>query len=125
MNLEDVKKFLEEQKDNEQVKQYLQGLQSVSLEGVKQFVEADEDAKKWMQSEKDRFFSTSLNSWMESTFPQKLEEEIKKRYPDETPEQKRIRELELKNEEFERNAKIEKMRTMALKTASEKKIPAD
>ncbi|MGX1687499.1 DUF4355 domain-containing protein, partial [Bacillus subtilis] len=82
MNLEDVKKFLEEQKDNEQVKQYLQGLQSVSLEGVKQFVEADEDAKKWMQSEKDRFFSTSLNSWMESTFPQKLEEEIKKRYPD-------------------------------------------
>ncbi|MGX1685163.1 capsid assembly scaffolding protein Gp46 family protein, partial [Bacillus subtilis] len=26
---------------------------------------------------------------------------------------------------FERNAKIEKMRTMALKTASEKKIPAD
>ncbi|WP_116316613.1 DUF4355 domain-containing protein [Bacillus subtilis] len=125
MNLEDVKKFFEEQKDNEQVKQYLQGLQSVSLEGVQKFVEADEDAKKWMQSEKDRFFSTSLNTWMESTFPQKLEEEIKKRYPDETPEQKRIRELELKNEEFERNAKIEKMRTIALKTASEKKIPAD
>ncbi|MEN7437621.1 DUF4355 domain-containing protein [Bacillus velezensis] len=78
-----------------------------------------------MQSQKDRFFSTSLNSWMESTFPQKLEEEIKKRYPDETPEQKRIRELELKNEEFERNARIEKMKSIALKTASDKKIPAD
>ncbi|WP_426621039.1 DUF4355 domain-containing protein [Bacillus amyloliquefaciens] len=125
MNLEDVKKFFEEQQDNDEVKQYLQGLQPVTLDGVKQFVETDEDAKKWMQSQKDRFFSTSLNSWMESTFPQKLEEEIKKRYPDETPEQKRIRELELKNEEFERNARIEKMKSIALKTASDKKIPAD
>ncbi|MCX2811545.1 DUF4355 domain-containing protein [Bacillus sp. ChL18] len=125
MNLEDVKQFFEEQQDNDEVKQYLQGLQPVTLDGVKQFVESDEDAKKWMQSQKDRFFSTSLNSWMESTFPQKLEEEIKKRYPDETPEQKRIRELELKNEEFERNARIEKMKSIALKTASDKKIPAD
>ncbi|MHC8659070.1 DUF4355 domain-containing protein [Bacillus sp. Bwzl_19] len=125
MNLEDVKQFFEEQQDNDEVKQYLQGLQPVTLDGVKQFVETDEDAKKWMQSQKDRFFSTSLNSWMESTFPQKLEEEIKKRYPDETPEQKRIRELELKNEEFERNARIEKMKSIALKTASDKKIPAD
>ncbi|MEN7437622.1 hypothetical protein AAGV27_21530 [Bacillus velezensis] len=46
MNLEDVKKFFEEQQDNDEVKQYLQGLQPVTLDGVKQFVETDEDAKK-------------------------------------------------------------------------------
>ncbi|MEX3710862.1 DUF4355 domain-containing protein [Cytobacillus horneckiae] len=123
MELKDIQAFFETNKDDQTVKEYLQGLKSPTLEGVQAFVNSNDDAKKWLSSEKDKHFDKGLNTWMEKTFPQKLEEEIKKRYPDETPEQKRIRELEMKWEEEARKSKIAEVKLKAQSVANEKKLP--
>ncbi|MCA1027338.1 DUF4355 domain-containing protein [Cytobacillus kochii] len=123
MELKEIQEFFESNKNNQEVNEYLQGLKSPTLEGVQQFVTSNEDAKKWFSSEKDKHFDKGLNTWMEKTFPQKLDEEIKKRYPDETPEQQRIRELEMKFEEEARKSKIAEVKLKAQSVANEKKLP--
>src|SRR5690606_40465389 len=46
----------------------------------------DEVFQKWLQSEKDRHFSKGLETWKENNLSSIVEEEIKKRYPEETEE---------------------------------------
>lgn len=129
MTLEDVKKFLEENKEDEGVRQYLQELRRPSLDDVKNLVEQDEDFKKWLNSEKDRHFSKSLETWKEKSLPKILEEErekIRKELnPDEDPLQKRVRELERKLEAKERAEAREKLRNQVYKQANEKGLPLD
>ena len=121
MELKDVQEFLAQ--DLPEVKEYLQGLKTPTLEGVQQFVSTNDDAKKWFDSEKDRHFDKGLNTWMEKTFPTKLEEEIKKRFPDETAEQKENRELKQRIEALEMKEKMALVKDTALKVANEKNIP--
>ncbi|MEC1780069.1 DUF4355 domain-containing protein [Schinkia azotoformans] len=123
MNLEEIKKFFEEKKEDSAVKEYLEGLQKPTLEGIQKAVSDNADLKKWFDSQKDQHFDKGLKTWMEKTFPTKLEEEIAKRYPDETPEQKRIKELELKFQEAEQRERLAQIKAKALSVASEKAIP--
>ena len=92
MTLEELKQFLEDNKDNEEVQKYLEGLYIVPKK-VKTFLETDA-GKKLIQPMLDSYFSKGLESWKEKTMPGLIEEEIKKKFPDETEEQKRLRKLE-------------------------------
>jgi hypothetical protein len=123
MNLNEVKQFIEQNKDNEEVKAYLQGFNRLTVEGVQKFVNENQDAKKWMDSEKDKHFNKGLETWLQKTFPSKLEEEIKKRYPDEDPKDKAYKEVLLKLEQMENEKKREALKNKALTIATEKKLP--
>ena len=92
MTLEELKQFLEDNKDNEEVQKYLEGLYIVPKK-VKTFLETDA-GKKLIQPMLDSYFTKGLESWKEKTMPGLIEEEIKKKFPDETEEQKRLRKLE-------------------------------
>lgn len=92
MTLEELKKFLEENKDNKEIPNYLKRL-FVTPEGVKEFLETSA-GKKILQPMLDSYFTKGLESWKEKTMPGLIEEEIKKKFPDETEEQKRLRKLE-------------------------------
>ena len=92
MTLEELKQFLEDNKDDKEVPNYLKGL-FVTPEGVKEFLETSA-GKKVLQPMLDSYFTKGLESWKEKTMPGLIEEEIKKKFPDETEEQKRLRKLE-------------------------------
>ena len=59
---------------------------------------ATEQGKKFIQPKLDRYFNKGLESWKTNHLETLVNDEISKRYPAETPEMKRIRELEQKLE---------------------------
>lgn len=123
MNLEDVKKFFEENQDNEEVKAYLEGLKKVSVQEVQQMLVENEELKKFFDSEKDKHFSKGLETWKQKTLPKLIDEEIKKRFPEADPKDVKLKELEAKIQKMEQEKQRELLKNKALTLATEKKLP--
>ncbi|HDB4952825.1 TPA: DUF4355 domain-containing protein [Staphylococcus aureus] len=122
MNIEEVKSFFEEHKDDKEVKDYLKGLKTVSVDDVKGFLDTEE-GKRFIQPELDRYHSKGLESWKEKNLENLIEQEVQKRNPEQSEEQKRISALEKELEKRDAEAKREKLRSNALGKAQELKLP--
>lgn len=123
MNLEDIKKFFEENAENEEVKAYLQGLKQMSVEEMQQLFSENQEYKKWLDSEKDRHFTKGLETWKQKTLPKLIEEEISKRFPQADPKDLKLKELEAKIAQMEQEKLREALKNKALTLATEKKLP--
>ncbi|HDC9561716.1 TPA: DUF4355 domain-containing protein [Staphylococcus aureus] len=122
MNIEEVKSFFEEHKDDKEVKDYLNGLKTVSVDDVKGFLDTEE-GKRFIQPELDRYHSKGLESWKEKNLEDLIEQEVRKRNPEQSEEQKRISALERELEKRDAEAKREKLRSNALGKAQELNLP--
>lgn len=122
MNIEEVKSFFEEHKDDKEVKDYLKGLKTVSVDDVKGFLDTEE-GKRFIQPELDRYHSKGLESWKEKKLEDLIEQEVRKRNPEQSEEQKRISALEQELEKRDAEAKREKLRSNALGKAQELNLP--
>ncbi|HEH2646341.1 TPA: DUF4355 domain-containing protein [Staphylococcus aureus] len=122
MNIEEVKSFFEEHKDDKEVKDYLNGLKTVSVDDVKGFLDTEE-GKRFIQPELDRYHSKGLESWKEKNLESLIEQEVQKRNPEQSEEQKRISALEKELEKRDAEAKREKLRSNALGKAQELNLP--
>jgi hypothetical protein len=100
-----------------------QGLQ-LTLDAVQKFVSENEEGKKWLQSLTDSRVTEAIKTYEKKTLPKKVEEEIAKRFPPETEEQKQLRELKQKLEQIEQEKIRETLRNKALSVATEKQLPA-
>lgn len=122
MNLEDVKKFLADNKEQEDVKAYLGELSAVSIDKVKGFLDTEE-GKRLLQPRLDQNFTKGLETWKTNNLETIIQEELRKRNPDKTPEQIELERL--RNEiEAERKARNrEALVNKALKVAKEKNLP--
>ena len=72
---------------------HLTGLSTIKPEGVEAYLETDE-GRQILQPRLDQYFTKGLETWKGKTLPGVIEEEITKRFPGETEEQKRLRSLE-------------------------------
>lgn len=122
MNLQDVQNYLNENKDTPEVKTYLEGLKTVSAEDVKGFLDTEE-GKRFIQPELDRYHNKSLNSWKENNLEKLINDEVAKRNPELTEEQKRISALEQELAKRDAEAKREKLLNFALNKAQEMELP--
>lgn len=124
MNIEEIKQFLEQNKENEEVKAFVGELSAVSADKVKGFLETEE-GKKVLQPRLDQHFTKGLETWKTNNLEKIVEEEVSKRNPSKTPEQLEIEKLR-KEMESERNARNrEKLANTALKVADKKMLPKD
>ncbi|QEO61592.1 DUF4355 domain-containing protein [Bacillus altitudinis] len=124
MNIEEIKQFLEQNKENEEVKAFVGELSAVSADKVKGFLETEE-GKKLLQPRLDQHFTKGLATWKDNNLEKIVEEEVSKRNPSKTPEQLEIEKLR-KDMESERNARNrEKLVNTALKVADKKTLPKD
>lgn len=124
MSLEQIKQLIEANKDNQEVQSYLAGLNKLTPEGVKGYLDTEE-GKKILQPRLDAYFTKGLETWKEKTLPSVVEEEIKKKFPGETEEQKRLRILE---EELskERQARLKsELQNKATTLATQKGLPIE
>ena len=122
MKLEDVKKFFDENKEDEAVKGYLEELSAVSADKVEGFLKTYE-GKKLLQPILDKNFNKGLETWKTNNLENLVDDEVKKRNPDKTPEQLEIEKLK-KEIESEKNARTrETLVNKALKVAKEKGLP--
>ena len=126
MELQEIRAFLAEHRNDEEVMSLLTELLNVDI--VKRFVAENEEAQKWLQAEKDRAVSKGIETWKQKTLPGILDEEREKirreLNPEETPEQKRLRELERKLEQELRARRLAELRAQAKDYAQEKGLPS-
>lgn len=122
MTLEEVKKFIEENKDNEEVQSYIRGF--ITSDRVEEFLN-NEDGKKILQPKLDKNFNKGLETWKENNLNKLVDEKIKELYPEEDPKDLELKKLRQEMEEMKREAEREKLRNKALKIATEKNLPTD
>lgn len=122
MNLEEIKKFFEENKGDEAVKAYLDELGAVSADKVEGFLKTYE-GKKLLQPILDKNFNKGLETWKTNNLEKLIDDEVKKRNPGQTPEQLEIEKLK-KQIEDEKSARTrEALVNKALKVSKEKNLP--
>lgn len=123
ITLEQVKEFFEQNKENEEVKAYLQGFKHMSVEEMQQLFSENQDYKKWLDSEKDKHFSKGLETWKKNNLQKLIDDEIKKRFPEADPKDVKLKELEAKIQQMEQEKLRESLKNKALTLATEKKLP--
>lgn len=102
---------------------FLKGLKTVTLDSVKEFLEKDEAGKKYLQSLNDAAVTKGITTFKEKTMPSLIEEEIKKKFPDETEEQKKLRLLTEDQAKLKAEIKKKDLLNKAISIATEKKLP--
>jgi hypothetical protein len=99
--------------------------ENLTLEELKNIINENEGFKAWLSSEKDRHFSTSLNTWKENNLSKEVEKEISKRYPAETEEQKKLRDLELKLQAIEQESKMKELKANTMRVINDKQLDSE
>ncbi len=120
MELAEIQTYFEANKDKPEVQKFVNGF--VTSDRVNAFLGTDEGAK-IIQPIKDQHFSKSLESWKSKNLQTIIDEEVGKRSPKETEDQKRLRKLEEENLAIRKQNKISEFKNKASKFASEKNIP--
>jgi hypothetical protein len=86
---------------------------------------ATENGQDLLNSLIDSKVTKGIETWKKNNLKKFVDDEVSKRYPDETPEQKRIKELEMEFEKARTEAKREKLLNLAYKEAQQENIPTD
>lgn len=121
MTFDEVKKYMDENRTNDEVIAYLQGL--ISVEGVQEFLNENDEGKRWLDSERDKHLSKGLETWKSNNLQKEIDKRIKELYPEETEEKKQLRELNDKIQKMEQEKQREILKNKALTIAAEKKLP--
>lgn len=98
---------------------------ALTFDQVQKFIDENEDAKSWLQNQKNDYFANSLKTWKDENLNTLIQDEINKKYPPETEEQKKIRDLEDKFAKSEREKVREALVNKAIKTSTEKELPIE
>ena len=109
----------------EESKAALINKENLTLEEIKNIINENEGFKAWLSSENDWHFSTSLNTWKENNLSKEVEKEISKRYPAETEEQKKLRDLELKLQAMEQESKMKELKANTMRVINDKQLDSE
>lgn len=124
MDLEQVKQFLNENKDDKEVSAYLGELRQPTAQDVEGYLDTAE-GQKVLQPRLDSYFTKGLNTWKENNLGKLVDAEVKKLNPEMTEEQRQINELKQQLEDQRREATREKLMNKAISHATEKELPSD
>jgi len=125
MDLKEVQSYFEQNKDSEDVKAFVSGLNPVTTDRVKSLVNEDSNLKSWFDSERDKHLSKGIETFKTNNLDNLVSAKVKELYPDADPKDLKYKELEDKFNNAEKARLKETLTNSALKTAQEKKLPTD
>ncbi|AXF39906.1 hypothetical protein BMBphi_gp058 [Bacillus phage vB_BthS_BMBphi] len=117
-----IEQVVELVQSNEEVRNALQG-QFVNKEAFTAFMETDE-GKAVLQPKLDSFASTSINTWKHNNLQKEIDKALVNANPADTPEQKRIKELELQFQAQQEKATFAEQKAYALNLANQYGLPS-
>ncbi|WP_117161442.1 DUF4355 domain-containing protein [Paraliobacillus sp. X-1268] len=124
MNLEEIKQYLESNKENEEVKAYIEGLSSVTPDGVTNYLETEE-GKKLLQPKLDSYFNKGLETFKQKSMPKLIDEEIKTRFPEKDEKDIELEKIRSELQTIRSEKQRESLTNKAIKLANEQKLPID
>lgn len=122
LTLEQVKKFLEESKENQEVQELLKGFNSVTKNDVEAFLETEE-GKQLLQPLLDSYFHKGLKTWKQNNLEKLINEKIRELNPDKTPEQIELEQIKQQLKQMEKEKLRESLKNKALTYLTEKNLP--
>lgn len=125
MELKDVKEFINQNKDNEDVKSFVSGLNPINLDRVKEFVGKDKDAQGWLDSEKDKHLQKGIETFKNNNLQKLIDDQYKKQHPDADPKDTELANMKAEIEKMKQETLHKDLTNTALKIAQEKKLPAN
>ena len=123
MNIEEVKNFINDNKESEEVKTYLQDLNKVNVEGIEKYVTEDEEGKKWFDSVKDKHFNKALETWKTNNLTKLIDDKVKKKFPSKDEKDIEVENLKVEIEKMKQEKLHEALTSKAIKIASDKNLP--
>lgn len=123
MNIEEVKNFINDNKESEELKTYLQDLNKVNVEGIEKYVTEDEEGKKWFDSIKDKHFNKELDTWKSNNLTKLIDDEVKKKFPSKDEKDIEVDNLKVEIEKMKQEKLHEVLTSKAVKIASDKNLP--
>lgn len=93
-------------------------------DSINEYLETEE-GKKVIQPKMDKYFSKGLDTWKNNNLQKLIDEAVAKANPQETPEQKAIRELQDKLNKAEAEKKMEALKLKAHAEANTLGVPAE
>ena len=127
--IEELKKMLDQCKEDPKVgevlKEYVpEDLVKAKAEELFPSLVETEVGKKTLQPILDRHATKAIDTWKNNHLQTLLEEELEKRNPAETPEQKQLRELQSQMTKLQKEKTLESMKSLGLQIANEKGLPS-
>lgn len=121
--IEELKKYLEE--NPEAIDELIpeEKVAEKAKELVPDFIETEE-GRKIIQPILDKTVSKGIDTWKSNHLSELIEEEVAKRNPEETPEQKQLRELKNQMSQLQKEKSIESMKSLGLQICNEKNLPS-
>ena len=124
MNIEEIRAFLETNKDQPEVQSFVGELSAVSTEKVQGFLQTEE-GKKVLQPELDRYHAKGLESWKKNNLDKLVADKVKELNPDKTPEQLELEQLRREIEQDKQERLKLELTNKAISVASEKGLKLD
>lgn len=123
MKFEEVKSYINENKETEEVKTYLQELSPLTVEGVKDYLTTNQEGKSWIDSVKDKHLSKGLETWKSNNLEKLIDEEIKTRFPEKDEKEIEVEKLRAEVQKMQLEKQREVLTNKAIKIANDKHLP--
>ena len=127
VSIDQIQSFIDTNKDKPEVKSFIEKLNPISEDRIKGYFETDEEGKKISSKLFDQRVTESVKkfeaNFKKDKLPVLIEEEYKKKHPDESPEQTANRELNEKVLRLENENRKSKQKELALELINEAKLP--
>jgi len=122
MDLQEIKTYIESNKDNAEVKSYIGGF--ITSDRVDTFLNTD-DGKKLLQPKLDSYHGKGLETWKTNNLSKLVDEEVKKKFPTKDPNELALENMKAEMEKMKTESSRKDLKTNAMKTLSDKKLPTD
>ncbi|MDN3956192.1 DUF4355 domain-containing protein [Sporolactobacillus laevolacticus] len=122
-DLNEVQQFITDNQDNDEVKEYVSGLNPINVDKLQTFINENEDGKKFIDSLKDKHFSKSLETWKSNNLNKLVDEEVNKRFPKADPKDVELQSIKAQLDQLKAEKAHETLLNKATKIANEKHLP--
>lgn len=120
MDINEIQNFIEQNKDDENVKGFISGF--YKPEKLNPFFDTPEGLK-IIQPRMDQHYNKGLETWKQNNLKSLVDAEVKKQFPDQTPEQKRLKELEDQIEKQKNESLRVSLTNKMIEKLTEAKLP--
>jgi len=124
----DVISLINSLKDDEHVDDALKGSELVKkFSGLEAFKSKmnEADFKSWMDSEKDKHLTKGIETFKTNNLATLVDAEVKKKFPTKDPNEIALENMKTEMEKMRNESARKDLKTNALKTLSDKKLPTD
>ena len=124
MELAEITAYLDTNKDTEEVKNYIGGLNPVTTDRANAFLNT-EDGKKLMQPKLDTYHSKGLDTWKTNNLQALIDAKVKELYPAADPKDQAMNELKAELAQMKAEGQHKELTIKASKMMQEKKLPME